>query len=255
MVVPENRKHPLKLRMTMQFFRVAVVLFALVFIVFIVGVVMGGKYIKLYVEYKTLMAQNQNLRNQLEKVREIEARLERMEEIESFLYYLISEDKEKPTERQNIPTTDFLSSNLDTPEKRYRFIPAGLPQNGFISSGYGDRGRMYDDEHRGVDIALPPGKPVFSTGAGRVVFSGYDNELGLSVSIDHLNGYMTKYGHLSRLNVEAGAVIDKNYIIGFSGKTGKSIGTHIHYVVLKNGEVVPPLSENHKQDSLDLPSQ
>ncbi len=261
MIVPENRKHPLKLRMSMQLFRILLVIFTFLTFLFIVGAVMGGKYLNLYVEYKTLSAQNKNLKNQLEKVRQLETRLQLVEEIECFLYALLTgeggRDTENPLQIEYTLQNDFSSKNIPDPSKRYKFIPEGLPQNGVISMGLGERGRMYDDTHRGVDIALPPGKPVFSTGAGRVVFAGYDNDLGISVTIDHLNGYVTKYGHLNRLNVEAGSLIDRNYIIGFSGDSGRSIGTHIHYVVLKDGVIVAPLEKRRyitqeapKEDSL-----
>ena len=248
MIVPENRKKTYQFRMTVFVFKILTVIFVILSLLFILGVVMGGKYLNLYVEYKTLIAQNKNLNNQLEKVRQLEFRLKKVEEIELFLNNLLSGENKSTKNHENIVSTNLLtnfsSNSIVDPQARYKFIPRGLPQKGFITTEYGERGRMYNDDHRGIDIALPAGKPVYSTGAGRVVFSGYDSELGLSVTIDHLNGYITKYGHLSRLHITTGRIIDRNSIIGFSGQSGRSIGSHIHYVVMKDGEIVDPIANN-----------
>ena len=68
-------------------------------------------------------------------------------------------------------------------------------------------------------------------------FSGY----GLYVAIEHGGELQTRYGHMSRLNVEAGQQVKKGDIIGYVGTTGRSTGPHLHYEVRIAGEAVNPV--------------
>lgn len=98
-----------------------------------------------------------------------------------------------------------------------------------FTSGYGPRGGAL---HAGMDLAAPPGTPVKSVGAGTVthvgwVFGGY----GISVVVDHGNGYQTHYAHLSGTNVSAGQKVSAGHHVGYEGSTGDSTGPHLHFEV------------------------
>ncbi|NLM50374.1 MAG: M23 family metallopeptidase, partial [Clostridiaceae bacterium] len=60
--------------------------------------------------------------------------------------------------------------------------------------------------------------------------------------IDHGNGYVTAYGHLSKINTSVGKTVEKGEVIGLLGNTGRSTGPHLHFEVIKNGKHVDPLS-------------
>ena len=85
--------------------------------------------------------------------------------------------------------------------------------------------------HTGVDFAIEEGTPVPASNAGRVLFAGDVIITGKSVVIEHGGGLKTYYYHLSELNVETGAMVEKGEIIGLVGMTGYSTGPHLHFEV------------------------
>ena len=95
--------------------------------------------------------------------------------------------------------------------------------------------------HVGVDFALDPGNPVYSTGDGVVEsvkfeFFGYGNQ----VVIDHGFGYKTRYAHLKNIGVVEGMKVKRGECIGESGNSGKSTGPHLHYEVIYKDSPVNP---------------
>ena len=114
-----------------------------------------------------------------------------------------------------------------------------------MASGYGwrvDPIYKIQEFHKGMDFTCPIGTAVHVTGDGVVEivdfsYGGYGNE----VVVNHGYGYRTRYGHLSRFNVKAGQKVKRGDVIAFSGNTGKSTGPHVHYEVIKNGQVLNPV--------------
>jgi len=99
--------------------------------------------------------------------------------------------------------------------------------------------------HSGIDIAAKYGSPIKATANGIVVFTGYKPLYGNMVVIDHNNGYITRYGHCSRILVKEGDVVKKGDIIAKIGSTGRSTGPHVHYEVLLNGVPVGSIGFLH----------
>ncbi len=108
--------------------------------------------------------------------------------------------------------------------------------NARVTSPYGYRTLGGREFHPGIDLAAPYGTPIYATGTGVVVYSGWKNGYGNFVEIDHGNGYITRYGHSSRLLVSVGEQIKKNQEIAMIGCTGRCTGPHLHYEVLLNGQ-------------------
>lgn len=96
--------------------------------------------------------------------------------------------------------------------------------------------------HGGVDIDGDYSTPIYAAQAGRVVQSGWRGGYGLAVVIDHGNGYVTLYGHASKLFVKSGQYVTKGQSLGMVGTTGYSTGTHLHFEIRINGRTVNPLS-------------
>ena len=71
------------------------------------------------------------------------------------------------------------------------------------------------------------------------------------VKINHGNGYETLYGHMSKIKVKPGQRVKRGEIIGNVGNTGMSTGSHLHYEIHKNGEVINPLTYFYKDISPD----
>ena len=112
----------------------------------------------------------------------------------------------------------------------------------YISSPFGYR-YLFDEYrlHSGIDIAVPVGTPLYAGDGGTVIISGdRGNSYGIYVAIDHGNGFVTYYGHMSKTAVKAGDKVNKGDLIGWSGETGRVTGPHVHYEFRYNGTRVNP---------------
>ncbi len=111
---------------------------------------------------------------------------------------------------------------------------------GYISSSYGWRDIGY---HNGVDIAAPHGTPIYAADSGIVTFAGWDSSgLGYMVTIDHRDGTVSRYGHMSAILVELEQGVTKGEVIGRVGNTGYSFGAHLHFEVYADGARVNPMN-------------
>lgn len=124
-------------------------------------------------------------------------------------------------------------------------IPSIIPSQGFISSRFGYRTSPFTGSrqlHKGLDIAAPIGTKIIAPADGKVVFAQRDGAYGLSVEIDHGNGIITRYAHMSKFNVKRGDKIKRGELIGLVGNTGRSTGAHLHYEVIVNGVHTNPMA-------------
>ncbi len=95
--------------------------------------------------------------------------------------------------------------------------------------------------HSGVDLAAPIGSPVYAADSGYAAVVGWDNTgYGNMILLNHGNGYLTRYGHLSAFNVTPGQAVKKGQLIGRVGSTGHSTGPHLHFEIILNGAFKNP---------------
>lgn len=123
-------------------------------------------------------------------------------------------------------------------------VPSIWPVAGTLESGFGVRrnpfgGSSYES-HEGQDIEAEMGTPVTAAASGTVTIAGVQNGYGNVVYLDHGNGLQTRYGHLSRIDVEVGQHITRGEHLGLVGSTGRSTGPHLHYEVRINNQPVNP---------------
>ena len=155
-----------------------------------------------------------------------------------------------------IPLENLVSGKMDTEQAEifamYRETngllqefasPLNLYWYYYVSSYYGYRKNPVtgnEEFHRGVDIAVPTGTTVYAAHDGTVTAAAYDSHYGNYVVIE-IDGYTTKYAHMDSISVGAGQTVEKGTIIGTTGNTGSSTGSHLHIECLYDGEYYNPL--------------
>jgi murein DD-endopeptidase MepM/ murein hydrolase activator NlpD len=118
--------------------------------------------------------------------------------------------------------------------------------DGILRSGFGSRFHPilgYSRPHTGVDWANRVGTPIIAAGNGTVLKSEWDSGYGRRVELQHTNGYVTAYSHMSSFakGIAPGKRIQQGQVIGYVGNSGLSTGPHLHYEVIINGSFVDPL--------------
>jgi murein DD-endopeptidase MepM/ murein hydrolase activator NlpD len=112
-----------------------------------------------------------------------------------------------------------------------------------IMSGFGVRIDPFLSRpamHTGMDLRAEVGDPALATASGTVTVAGWSGGYGKMVEIDHGNGFTTRYGHLSEIEVKVGQPIKLGQSVGRVGITGRSTGPHLHYETRIDGEAVDP---------------
>ncbi len=118
-----------------------------------------------------------------------------------------------------------------------------VPNSRRISSGYGFRSiSIHSGFHTGIDIPSPMGTPVVSAESGTVIFAGYSGSYGNLMKVQHSNGIVTYYAHLSGFVAPVGSSVSKGQTIALMGSTGNSTGPHLHFEVRINGAHTNPLN-------------
>jgi murein DD-endopeptidase MepM/ murein hydrolase activator NlpD len=110
--------------------------------------------------------------------------------------------------------------------------------------------------HTGVDLAAPTGTPIYASGDGVIKYYKWQSGYGNKVEIQHVNGYETDYGHMSRYvdGLGVGSHVRQGQVIGYVGSTGQATGPHLHFEIKINGNLVDPLSVKLPKDNV-LPQQ
>lgn len=138
-------------------------------------------------------------------------------------------------------------------------IPAIQPvdnrQLTLLTASFGERVHPFFktmSQHNGVDYSVPVGTAVFATADGTVrSLQTRGQTSGLSLMIDHGNGYETVYSHLDKVVAQPGRKVSRGDIIAFSGNSGLSFAPHLHYEVRYRGTAVDPV--NYFFMELDMP--
>ncbi len=141
---------------------------------------------------------------------------------------------------------DEALNQLDALKKEARSYPIANPAPGRpISSGFGVRKDPLLGTpalHSGIDFRAQLGANALVTAPGVVVKAGWNGGYGRMVEVDHGNGFSTRYGHLSRIDVKVGDHLVRGGVVGEVGSSGRSTGPHLHYEVRRNGDAIDPLA-------------
>ena len=140
-------------------------------------------------------------------------------------------------------TVDFFD---DAGRSLKKFLIRKPIADGILRSGFGSRFHPilgYSRPHTGIDWANKVGTPILAAGNGTVRFADWKSGYGRHIEIQHANGYVTTYSHMSGFakSMNQGVRVRQGQVIGYLGSTGLSTGPHLHYEVLINGSFVDPL--------------
>ncbi len=127
---------------------------------------------------------------------------------------------------------------------RHDLLPFEQPVQGIYSSPFGLR-RFLNDQprspHSGLDIAADTGTPVAAPAPGTVALTGDFFFSGNVILLDHGGGLVSMYGHLDRIDVREGDIVDRGDVIGTVGATGRVTGPHLHWTISMQGARVDPV--------------
>ncbi len=232
-----------------------------------------ASYNRILTENDSFRAQNQEYRIQTaqlgEKIDYLESlasRLSVYSDLESDRsvggvggYSKYSFSQPLPSSAGDLPAIEKYHQSIGELEDRYRKIdedlslqalvksvtPSLMPVRGYVTEGQGIRRDPFNpsirDFHTGIDISAPDGTRVVAPADGSIIFSGYRAGYGKIVVIDHRFGVVTRYGHLSRFNVQSGQRITRGDVIGYVGSTGRSTGPHLHFEIWVHNKPIDPL--------------
>ncbi len=125
-----------------------------------------------------------------------------------------------------------------------KLLPSVLPvEGGWYSSNFGWRIDPFNGVrafHEGMDFMAEAGTPARSAAGGMVVYSDFHPQYGNMIEVDHGNGLITRYAHMSIRYAKAGDVVFSGGNIGQVGSTGRATGPHLHFEVRQNGAPLNP---------------
>src|SRR4030066_913084 len=199
-----------------------------------------------------------------------EETVEKMEELSAKVFFLAKELQLLKSANQRLKYAmalgdssliDSFKVNPDTLQKLYKTQKEGNIFGGFISfiqnlfsqqqdntiffilpvNGYISRDFDPDRGHYGIDIVVKDGTPVYASAGGFVVFSGYTNNYGNIIILNHSDGYLSIYKHCSVILKKEREFVKQGELIAQSGNSGlATTGPHLHFEIWHNGKPVDP---------------
>ena len=178
---------------------------------------------------------------------ELQVELESSRDIQEKLLMMLGVQEIHPAQRDTVASW-LISTPGSSAEALQRAAsvvlspaPERWPTGGYVTkefnSGHVARGIK---PHQGIDIAGPVDTPILASASGRVARTGSDEFLGNFVEIEHGLGYLTVYGHLSRIAVARNDRVETGQVVAYMGESGQTTGPHLHFEIWHQGEAVDP---------------
>lgn len=164
---------------------------------------------------------------------------DRIEQVEEKINYMMNLVNIQEKEIKNLKY--FLEKSEDLRRRTPSISPV---KSGFITAKFGYREDPFTGIikfHKGIDIVGPKGTPIFATADGIIKYAGWKEGLGLTVEIDHGNGFVTVYAHNDKILVKPFQRVRRGEIIATMGSTGLATGIHLHYEVKLFGKNLNPI--------------
>jgi murein DD-endopeptidase MepM/ murein hydrolase activator NlpD len=154
-------------------------------------------------------------------------------------------EKEKSVRDPRFTAMFVAVEQMEAMERALAGIPTSMPASVMLmSSGFGYRSDPFTGGgamHGGLDFKGPHGTEILAAADGVVTSAGWQGGYGKCIEITHANGLVTRYAHLSGLEVTVGQGVKRGLQIGRMGSTGRSTGSHLHFEVRMNGQAINPM--------------
>jgi murein DD-endopeptidase MepM/ murein hydrolase activator NlpD len=257
MIVPEGGQGVFSRTIRLSLFRSLLIFLCIWIVVLVVATFFYARLSVLAVKASVLEEENHTLRGYLARVVDIEKSFKKNRELVARLAQMAGVDLEEYDQPGRINLDSALAALPDSviggtffdstvqqipltkEQLAKQTTPQGRPLYGWVTRTFSE-GDDSGDRHAGLDFAVKRGTAVAATASGKVVFAGWDENLGNVVRIDHGNGFETVYGHNDKLLVQEGMEVLKGDVIALSGNTGYSTAPHLHYEIRKNGVPIDP---------------
>jgi murein DD-endopeptidase MepM/ murein hydrolase activator NlpD len=244
LVVPHDERNVRRLRLSYRRLRVLGLVGIVVVLVALASVLTWGRMAGRAARVEVLERENRQLVEENAQVEAIASNLERSEQAYRQIREMAGLPDEGPgvaLEQASIDLPGGAAPSERPPDLRGRPgpEPSGWPLTikGFVTAGFSGR-----QEHTGVDIAVPLNTPVVATAAGTVKQTGSDPVYGAFIILAHADGFETMYAHNGPLLVQRGGEVARGDVIAYSGNSGESTASHLHYEVRRGGTPIDPTS-------------
>ncbi|RMF60011.1 MAG: hypothetical protein D6748_05000 [Calditrichaeota bacterium] len=234
-LLPDNVSPPRSFQFRYTWIYAAGITAGIVFLLLVAGLITYSQVLQAALQKGALEKENIQLREQLQKIGELQAELELLrsynERVRNSLqgYVTFSEAAGDESAASDVIFTSQQKYSLFTS------VPQITPMSGFISQEF-----KWPD-HPGIDIVAPEGTPIKAAADGIVAFSGWTYEDGYFIILYHPRGYSTLYKHNSRNLVSTNQIVHQGEVIAFSGNSGgTSSGPHLHLEIWKDGFPINP---------------
>lgn len=178
---------------------------------------------------------------------ELQVELESSRNIQEKLLMMLGVQEMQPAQRDTVASwlTSAPGSSAQALQRAAAVTlspaPDRWPTGGYVTKEF-NKGQVARGikPHLGIDIAGPVDTPILAAASGQVARTGSDEFLGNFVEIEHGLGYLTVYGHCSRIAVHRGDNVSGGQVIAYMGKTGQATAAHLHFEIWRQGEAIDP---------------
>jgi len=162
-------------------------------------------------------------------------RADRLQSLDDLLAYVAKLDERTD---QSTDLFTLIESRLLEGRLAQLMVPSSAPIDGPVGSGFGFRSDPFSGRaalHTGLDFSAEIGTPILAAAGGMVVSTEQHADYGKLVEVDHGNGLLTRYAHVSKVLVKTGDLVKRGQPLAQVGTSGRSTGPHLHFEVLVDG--------------------
>lgn len=244
LIISDEKKEPRSIRIKRRTLSFLVGLLVLLGLLIGLGAVSYWKVASLALENNSLREENLNLRTSLQQLDKIKEDLSLVQnyskQLRTSLSGYVTIENAPANDSLDLKDLNLEQMSVDKRKTLFSSIPALKPVDGFVARGF-ITNSLFMDAHFGIDIAAPTGTPVKAAADGVVMFSGWTDDGGYVIIIEHEFGFLSIYKHNQYNMVYQLEKVSKGQVIALLGNTGRiTSGPHLHFEIWNNGRPVNP---------------